>query len=81
MALTYYPIDNYANRRNLSTVSHEIDPRVALQSFTDQYPTQKDAALALRVSPAYLSDMLAGRRDVSRRVLAQLGLRRTVVAQ
>lgn len=81
MVLTHYPIDSYVNRRNLSLVTNEVDPLVALRSFRDQYPTQKEAARALRVSQSYLSDMLTGRRDVPRKVLAQLGLRRTVVSQ
>lgn len=58
---------------------HERDATDALHKFVDQYPTQKDAARALGVSPAYLSDVKNGRRTFSDNLLQKLGLRRVVV--
>jgi DNA-binding transcriptional regulator YdaS (Cro superfamily) len=62
-------------------VSKEIDPKARLRAYVGQHPTQAAAAKALGLSAAYLSDMLAGRREASARVLAMLGLRRAVVAK
>jgi len=57
----------------------EIDPRERLRAVVDTYPTQKAAALAWGIDQSYLSDMLAGKRNISDRILALLGLRATVV--
>jgi DNA-binding transcriptional regulator YdaS (Cro superfamily) len=57
----------------------EIDPRTRLQAVVGRYPTQQDAAAELGISPSYLSDMLAGKRNISDRILAWIGLRATVV--
>lgn len=57
----------------------EINPLDRLHKFVDRFPTQKDAADALGIKPAYLSDLVNMRRDLSPNILAKLGLRRTVV--
>jgi transcriptional regulator with XRE-family HTH domain len=57
----------------------EVDPRQRLRKVVARYPTQQDAAAALGIAPSYLSDMLAGKRNVSDRILAWIGLRPTVV--
>jgi DNA-binding transcriptional regulator YdaS (Cro superfamily) len=62
-------------------MSKDIDPKAWLRALVGRHGTQKAAAKALGVSPAYLSDMLMGRRDISERILAKLGLRRAVVAK
>ena len=51
-----------------------ITPEKALESFVARYPTQTAAAKALRISKAYLSDLLSGRRNYSAAVLEKLGL-------
>ena len=60
-------------------VAKELDPRVVLKRFVDEYPTHRRAAEALHISQAYLCDLLAGHRSFSDRLLALLGLRRIVV--
>ena len=62
-------------------MSKDIDPKAWLRALVGQHGTQKAAAKALGVSPAYLGDMLMGRRDISERILAKLGLRRAVVTK
>lgn len=58
----------------------QIDPTERLQAFVDKYPTQREAAAALKISGAYLSDLLNGRREFSDAILERLALRRIVVA-
>lgn len=41
-------------------------------------PTQKATAEELGISPQYLGDILAGRREISDRVAKALGFRRVV---
>lgn len=60
-------------------MSREVDPIAALRAFVGRYPTQREAAAALNIHEAYLSDLLRGRRDASPRILERLGLRRAVV--
>lgn len=57
----------------------EIDALERLRKFIDKHGTQKAAAKALDITPAYLSDLINVRRDLSVKMLAKLGLRRTVV--
>lgn len=47
-----------------------------LRAFVAQRPSQAAAAADLGVSAPYLSDILAGKRDFSDRVLKAIGLRR-----
>ena len=56
-----------------------VHPASVLRAFVSQHPTAKNAALMLGVSAPYLSDMLKGKRDVGPKVLAKLGLTKTVV--
>jgi plasmid maintenance system antidote protein VapI len=56
-----------------------VDAQRELHQFVARYPTQLLAAQALGISPAYLSDLLHGRRDISDQLLAKLGLKRIVV--
>ena len=57
----------------------EVDAHGHLLKFVDQFETQKVAAKALGVTPAYLSDLVNGRRDLSEKILRKLGLKRAVV--
>jgi Helix-turn-helix len=57
----------------------EIDPLQALTIFVGQYPNQLQAALELGISPAYLSDLLRGKRAFSDRMLDKLGLKRVII--
>lgn len=50
-----------------------------LRELKEQHGTQKDAARVLGVTPQYFSDLLAGRRTYSNRLLHLLGLRREIV--
>ena len=56
-----------------------VEPLAHLQAFVAKYETQHDAAAALAISDAYLSDLLNGRREFSERILVSLGLTRVVV--
>lgn len=57
----------------------EINALDRLHKFVEKYPTQKEAATALGISPAYLNDLVNMRRDLSSKMLARLGLKRAVV--
>lgn len=57
----------------------EINALDRLHRFVEKYPTQKEAAKALGIKPAYLSDLVNMRRDLSDTILIKLGLRRMVV--
>ena len=46
-----------------------------------EYRTQKEAAKSLGVSQGYLSDVLAGRREVGDKLAKQLGYEKGVVYQ
>jgi len=50
-----------------------------LRAFVAHHPNQRVAAAALDISPAYLSDLLNSRRDLSAKLLTKLGLRQIVV--
>jgi plasmid maintenance system antidote protein VapI len=60
-------------------MAQEIDALDRLHRFVEQHGTQKAAAKALKITPAYLSDLINMRRDLSKQMLEKLGLRRTVV--
>ena len=60
-------------------MSTETDPRQALRRLVYTHRTQTATARHLGISASYLSDMLAGKRDVSEPILRVLGLRRAVV--
>ena len=51
-----------------------------LRQFVERYPTQREAATALRIKPAYLNDLLHGRRDPGPTVLKALRIRKTYEA-
>ena len=55
-----------------------VDPLEHLKRLVSQYPTQAAAARALEISQPYLTDLLYGRRRFSERMLAKLGLGRTI---
>lgn len=59
----------------------ELNAHDALIAFRDKFKTQGEAAEALEITPAYLSDLLNHRRDISDNILARLGLRRIVVKE
>ncbi len=60
-------------------MTSEIDALVALRQFVAERGTQTKAAAALKISQAYLNDLLKGRRTFSVKVLGKLGLRRATV--
>ncbi len=53
-------------------------PADALRELVARLGSQHAAAQHLGVSDSYLSDLVGGRRDFSRRMLAKLGFKRTV---
>ena len=57
----------------------EVNAHGELLKFVGHFDTQKDAAKALGVTPAYLSDLVNVRRDLSENILKKLGLKRAVV--
>lgn len=57
----------------------EVNAHGELLKFVDQFDTQKAAAKALGMTPAYLSDLVNCRRDLSVKVLKKLGLKRAIV--
>lgn len=50
-----------------------------IQDLAVRSKTQREAARQLGISAAYLSDILAGRRELSAEVGAKLGYKRVVV--
>jgi len=60
-------------------VLKEVDPRERLREIAAAYPTQQALAEEWGITPSYLSELLSGKRDVSDRILALIGLRATVV--
>ena len=60
-------------------MSHEVDPLVALKAYVAKFARQYEAAEALGITPAYLSDLLHGNRQCTDSILKQLGLRKAVV--
>ena len=68
----------FANLRDMGRIK-ELNPVERLQAFVARFPTQKAAAEALGISNVYVSDLLNGRRDINDKMLAKLGLRRTVI--
>lgn len=59
----------------------EVNPLTRLHEFVGRFETQKDAAAALGITPAYLSDLVNMRRELSARILSQLGLKRAVIQE
>ncbi len=57
----------------------EVNALDRLHKFVAKHGTQKAAAAALGITPAYLSDLVNMRRDLSDTILAKLGLRKAVV--
>jgi len=57
----------------------QADPLEALQAIVREHGSQKDAASALGIKPAYLNDLINQRRKFSRRVLEKLGLKLVTV--
>ncbi len=47
-----------------------------IKKFVDSHATQKEAALALAISPQYLSDILSGRRPPTDSILAAIKVKR-----
>jgi hypothetical protein len=56
-----------------------VNPVKALGLYVDRFPSQKEAAKALGISPTYLNDLLYARRDCSQPILEKLGLTRVVI--
>jgi hypothetical protein len=78
MPLTIPHLDTNKQIRYYASMK-ETDPMDALRRYVSAYKTQAAAASALDITPAYLSDLLAGRRNFSERMLAALGLKQIVV--
>ncbi len=57
----------------------EVRAAQVLYDTVKSFPTQREAAAHLKITPAYLSDLLNNRRDISDSILAKLGLRRATV--
>ena len=57
----------------------ELNAWDSLAAYVAQAGSQAVAAKELKISPAYMSDLINGRRDISLRMLAKLGLKRVVV--
>jgi plasmid maintenance system antidote protein VapI len=58
-----------------------INPAIALRERVAQYPTQKAAAAALKISPSLLTDILKHRRSFSDALLRRLGLTRRIIIE
>ncbi len=56
-----------------------VTPVAALKQFVAEHNTQAEAAEALGIKQAYLSDMLSLRRNISDNILAKLGLKKVFV--
>lgn len=55
-----------------------VNPLTELRAVVDKYPTQKQAAASLRISPSLLTDILKRRRGFSDALLRRLGLVRRI---
>jgi len=55
------------------------NPLDTLRRVVDEAGTQREAAKRLEISPAYLNDLLAGRRSFSERMLVKLGLQSVII--
>jgi hypothetical protein len=55
------------------------DPLTVLKRFVARFETQRAAARDLKISQAYLHDLLNARREFSGPMLEKLGLERVVV--
>ena len=66
----------YVNAYKIRGVGKQIQPMDVLRAFVAKRESQRQAAQDLGVSAPYLSDILAGKRGFSTRLLAALGLRR-----
>ncbi len=65
---------------------HNDDMRVvneleALQHYCGTFTTQREAAKALGISQAYLSDLVNGRRDITEGIASKLGIKRISVKE
>lgn len=58
-----------------------LNPLDRLQKLVQQAGSQRQVARDLGISPAYLSDVLLGRRQVSAQLALKLGLIRTITYQ
>ena len=56
----------------------EREALAVLRKIVARYPSQTAAAASLKLTKQYLHDILHGRRKLSDRVLAKLGLARDV---
>ena len=52
--------------------------RQRLEEYVGEFATQREAALKLRISQAFLSEMLGATRRVPERILRQMGYRREI---
>ena len=57
----------------------EEEARALIRKMVEEEETQDKAAKKLKISPAYLSDILHGRRDVSDSIAQMLGYRKIKV--
>lgn len=62
-------------------ILYNLQFREKLFDYMQKFKSQKEAAKSLGISPAYLSDMLHGRRDISGEVANQFGYKKIVVFQ
>lgn len=61
-------------KKNIVDIYFNEDVRKRLRKKIKEFKTQKAAADNLSITPQYLSDMVNGRRDFSKRILTKLGL-------
>ena len=57
---------------------NEAQALLAFRKWVDRFPLKQDAAADLGISAPYLVDLYRGRRPITDRLLAHIGLVRTV---
>lgn len=62
----------------MTTVYQDRDLRADLQQLVNRMSTQKALAKKIGISPAYLNDILMGRRGLSPKVVKFLGYEKIV---
>ena len=62
-----------------TTIGTEVDPLDRIRDLVTEHGTIRGAADSIGLNNVYLGDLLLGRRPISDRVLALLGLRRAIV--
>lgn len=76
-------IDFFAKLRMISTMSETLTQKQMVEALRarTKKSTQRQVAAELELSPAFVCDVLSGRREVTKVLARKLGYRRVVIFQ